>query len=38
MNNFPEGWINRIDNGTHKYVNIVSQEGKKTDKSATFII
>ena len=29
MTNFPEGWINRIDNGLHKYINIVPQDGKE---------
>jgi hypothetical protein len=29
MANFPEGWINRIDNGSHKYVNIVPAAGKE---------
>jgi hypothetical protein len=29
MVNAPEGWINRIDDGSHKYVNIVPEDGKE---------
>ncbi len=27
--NIPEGWITRIEDGSHKYVNVVPQEGKE---------